>query len=270
MEKVAFGKLPPLGAVQGAASHFASGVGRAMFGGAQTAMAAAVVGAGTVGASKVFDALTKGRDFNQMMKSHFNADLHEVRQQNPEAFNEAFTNLRAVNPDLSKNPMVAGTYMRRMFSFDPASAGSILVEAKSQGEKQRNMGLEHALRGGEMGIGHAYSEMLRDQGELEKEHRRPDLERKILEKTEPIRFDTMGGLEMLKGRLGVIGDIEREGRQPDLQKRILEQTEPVRYNTAAGLELLKGRTRVVSDVEKEKALKKRSLGSYAPRDPHRP
>lgn len=246
MEKVAFGKLPPLGDVQHAAGHFAGGVGKLLLGGAQTALAAGVVGGVTMGADKVFDALTKGRDFNQMMKSHFNADLHEVRQQNPEAFNEAFTNLRSVNPDLSKNPMVAGTYMRRMFSFDPASAGSILVEAKSQGEKQRSLGMEHALRGGELGIGHAYSEMLRDQGELEKEHRRPDLERKILEKTEPLRYETGAGLEMLKGRVNVMNADMLENR---------------RFETAGGVEMLKRRL----DIQKEKQLFKRKLGTYAPR-----
>lgn len=103
--------------------HIAQGVGVGIATGA-----AAGVG---LAAHKVYEALTKGRDFRAMMKNPFNQDLKEMHDANPANFNAAFTGLRQANPEMSANPMVAGTYMRRLMTYSPDTAGGYLIEARS-------------------------------------------------------------------------------------------------------------------------------------------
>ena len=110
---------------------FMHSVGDALAEGAGTAVAGAAVAGVGIAASKVWDAVTKQRDFKQMLSSPFNADLHEHYQSRPKEFNYAFSSLRQMNPEFSKDPMVSGTYMRRMMGFDPTQAGGVLVEALS-------------------------------------------------------------------------------------------------------------------------------------------
>lgn len=71
-------------------------------------------------------AVTKKRDFNQMLEH--NPDLQEARQDNPKQFNQMFKSLRSMSPEFSADPLVAGTYMRRMISA-PQTAGMLAVEA---------------------------------------------------------------------------------------------------------------------------------------------
>lgn len=88
-----------------------------------------------VAASKIYDAATKARDFKNMMD--FNQDLQEHHDRDPRMFNQMFTSLRTMNPHFSKDPVVAGTYMRRMVE-NPMTAGGILTESLSTRDKFRS------------------------------------------------------------------------------------------------------------------------------------
>jgi hypothetical protein len=76
----------------------------------------------------LYDAATKSRDFRTMLDH--NPDLHEQLQQNPKMFNQAFSTLRTMNPMFSRDPLIAGTYMRQMMD-SPLTAGGKAVEALS-------------------------------------------------------------------------------------------------------------------------------------------
>lgn len=82
------------------------------------------------GMDNVMLAITKKRDFNQMMEH--NTDLREPYQENPKQFLAQFTSLRSMQPRFSKDPIVAGTYMRQM-TASPATAGTAVVGALSAG-----------------------------------------------------------------------------------------------------------------------------------------
>lgn len=122
--------------------------GNALAGGLGTAVGAAGVAAVGMAASKIYDAVTKGRDFKQMLQSPFNQDLHELYKSQPSEFNAAFSSLRAMTPEFSKDPMVSGTYMRRMMSFGPTSAGGVILESVGA---HKNMPSDNPLREAFMG-----------------------------------------------------------------------------------------------------------------------
>lgn len=123
-------------------------VGTSALGGALATAGAAGVG---VAAHKIYDAVTKARDFRQMLGSPFNADLHDHYTSRPAQFNHAFSSLRSVAPDMSKDPMVAGLYMRRMMAYGPDQAGGVLVEALTHTDKTPSPMLEAFTRGGASG-----------------------------------------------------------------------------------------------------------------------
>lgn len=99
--------------------------GAALQGAATAAATAGVAGMG-LAAHAIFNAITKQRDFNAMMEA--NPDLEEYHGQNPKRFNMMFTTLRNMNPGFSKDPLVAGTFIRRM-AESPLTAGGVAVEA---------------------------------------------------------------------------------------------------------------------------------------------
>ena len=105
---------------------------------ATVAVGAGLAGAG-IAASKIYDAVTKRRDFRSMMAS--NQDLEEEYTRDPKMFNQAFTTLRRFTPEFSKDPLVAGTYMRQMMS-SPATAGGVAVSALGASKDVRRPGQE--------------------------------------------------------------------------------------------------------------------------------
>lgn len=94
------------------------------------ALAAGIGAAGAVGigmaVSKIVDAATKSHDFKMMLEN--NQDLHSKYQEDPKRFNMMFSTLRTMNPQFSKDPLVAGTFMRRMV-MSPEGIGGIAGEA---------------------------------------------------------------------------------------------------------------------------------------------
>lgn len=108
------------------AKGFGRDFGSALGFGAATAGASAVIGSLGIAANKIYGAATKARDFKNMMS--FNPDLQEHHDRDPRLFNQMFTSLRNMNPAYSKDPLVAGTYMRQM-SESPLTAGGKLTDA---------------------------------------------------------------------------------------------------------------------------------------------
>lgn len=109
--------------------NFGQEVGKATATGAGAAVAGATVAGVGLAAAKIWDAVTKSRDFRAMMSSPHNGDLHEFLATRPKEFNESFGALRSINPAFTKEPMIAGTYMRRMMQMRPENAGGVLIEA---------------------------------------------------------------------------------------------------------------------------------------------
>lgn len=93
--------------------------------------ATAVAGVG-VAAQKVYQAATKARDFRRMLD--YNPDLQEHHERDPRMFNQMFTSLRSMNPNFSSDPIVSGSFMRRMVE-NPMTAGGILETTLSSRDK---------------------------------------------------------------------------------------------------------------------------------------
>lgn len=101
-------------------------MGNAMVSGAAGALTAAGVAGLGAAASHLLGAVTKRHDFRSMLEH--NEDLQEHLEADPKRFNQAFTSLRNANPSYAKDPLIAGTYMRRMLE-NPLSMGGMLTEA---------------------------------------------------------------------------------------------------------------------------------------------
>jgi hypothetical protein len=115
------------------------GLGKGLVSGATSALgAAAVLGAG-LGAQKLLAAGTKRRDFKEMMD--LNPDLAPVQEENPRFFNASYTSLRRLNPTYGRDPVVAGSLLRRMMQ-NPEGAGTILAGTMKEPQPaQAGMGL---------------------------------------------------------------------------------------------------------------------------------
>ncbi len=130
MDMLQKAKTPAFNAAAGAAGM-----------GAATAGVAAV----SFGAQHLYDAITKRTDFRTMLEH--NPDLHEHLERDPKFFNQAYSSLRSVNMQFSKEPLIAGNYMRQMMEA-PMSAGG-KIELALQGAHQGGSGGmgDMALRG---------------------------------------------------------------------------------------------------------------------------
>lgn len=148
-EKKAFG----MGNAMSAAKPYGKRVGEAVGMGALTGLGGAAFAGLTVGAAKLYDAATKTRDFNNMMEA--NPDLAHHHEQDPVGFNRMFTALRAMAPEFTKEPVVAGTYMRNAMENDPGSRGGVAVQARSDMSHGPRPGplTEAALGGFGKGVG---------------------------------------------------------------------------------------------------------------------
>jgi hypothetical protein len=128
-------------AAGGAFGRFAGGIAetatlRGMGNVAGHAVATAGIVAGAGAATKIYNAITKKRDFNNMMEA--NPDLEEFQLENPAQFNRHYNALRGMNPTFGSEPIVAGTYMRQM-SMAPSTAGKVVVESLGGVPADRSM-----------------------------------------------------------------------------------------------------------------------------------
>lgn len=103
----------------------------------QVAKNSLVLGAGTaaaagvgIAATKIWDAATKSRDFKKMLE--FNPDLAAHQESNPALFNQQYSSLRSLAPDLAKDPLTAGTFMRQMNMGDSGGTLTQAISAQKQ------------------------------------------------------------------------------------------------------------------------------------------
>jgi hypothetical protein len=91
----------------------------------------AVAGVGVLAsaARKAYSAATKSMDYKAMLD--MNPDLAEHAAANPKQFNQYYSSLRQLNPTFAADPVVSGSYLRKMCEF-PSGAGNYLVEATGQ------------------------------------------------------------------------------------------------------------------------------------------
>lgn len=94
---------------------------------AQIPLAAGAVAGLALVVRKVHGAMTKQRDFKQMME--LNPQLAEAQAQRPEMFNAAYNSLRKMNPTFGSDPVVSGAFMHKMMILNPEQAGMILSES---------------------------------------------------------------------------------------------------------------------------------------------
>ena len=115
------------------ANKFPGAVGDALLGGAATAVAGGIIGGVGFGAKALYEAATKGRDFRRMMSG--NPDLMAEHEKDPKGFNQLYSSLRGVNTAFFRDPVIVGTYMRRMVgSF---AVGGVLIDVLGfQGKDQ--------------------------------------------------------------------------------------------------------------------------------------
>lgn len=132
-------------AFRDAAKHLGGAAGQAL-GTAAVSGAVALTG---VAVSKLYDAATKSRDFRAMLTA--NPELHDFVKENPNRANALFTSLRQINPDFSKDPYVAGHYMRQMAGDPGREGGYLLLAAQERGRFDQPV-LDTYLKGGVEGI----------------------------------------------------------------------------------------------------------------------
>lgn len=111
-------------------------------GGLGLGLASATMTGVAMGAQHLYQAATKSRDFRTMLEHNQDLATHE----NPEAVSMAFTSLRKFAPEFSKDPLVAGTYVRRI-AENPNGAGGVIGEALGH-----NRGLHPMMEQGLMGM----------------------------------------------------------------------------------------------------------------------
>lgn len=136
--------------------NFKRNMGNAMVSGFGAAGATALIGGAGLAVSKIMDAATAGRDFRKMLD--VNPDLRDAHSADPRMFNQMYSSLRSMNPSFAKDPLVAGTYMRRM-AENPMHAGGILVDAVNSRDKFPSI----ASRATDEGIGAGKSHFSKQQ-----------------------------------------------------------------------------------------------------------
>lgn len=102
-------------------------VGRGVALGGAFALGSAGVAAVGAAANKMYDAMTKKRDFEAMLDA--NPHLRAYQEREPESFNHAFSALRAMNPAFSRDPLVAGAYLFESMEQPAETRGFVAVKA---------------------------------------------------------------------------------------------------------------------------------------------
>jgi hypothetical protein len=150
-KKASFGQ--ELGQAAGeafSAKNMAKGVVGA---GAGALAAGAIAGIGA-GASALHDAITKSRDFKNMLAE--NEDVAKLHAEKPRELNRMFSTLRTFAPEFTRDPMVAGAYMRQMMD-SPHGVGGFVSDALDSRRKMVGNGSggigQEMLTGAKRGIG---------------------------------------------------------------------------------------------------------------------
>jgi hypothetical protein len=142
--------------VRRGAAYAGGRFGDALSLGGATALSTAAIGGAVLGISALHDAATKTRDFRSMMD--MNPDLHQFQQQDPKMFNQMYTSLRRANQSYAADPIISGTYMRKMMD-SPMSAGGYLTDAMNSVPNGQDQFMNDVGRSGrEAAAGHMKSD----------------------------------------------------------------------------------------------------------------
>jgi hypothetical protein len=142
---------------------------------ATTGLATAAVGAGIAGlglaASKIMDAASKGRDFRAMLEH--NEDLRAAHTEDPKKINMLFSTVRTMNPEFSKDPLIAGSAVRKMFAYPNGIEGHAAELAGGRRNFQSPLldtFLKGGLEGAKGGVGEgARANFMANQGDQQRE-----------------------------------------------------------------------------------------------------
>jgi hypothetical protein len=115
-------------------------------GGVGMGLAAAGVTGAALGVQQLYNAATKSRDFRTMLEHNQDLAGHEDQK----SVSMAFTSLRRFAPEFSKDPLVAGTYVRRIVE-NPMGAGGVIGEALGHNRNPHPM-MEQGLAGMQGGL----------------------------------------------------------------------------------------------------------------------
>lgn len=136
----------------GALGSFGKNIGRNVaIGGAMAAGGAGVAGLGAA-AGKIFNAITKKRDFDKMLEA--NPHLRPALERDPDGFNGMFTSLRSMSPEFTRDPMVAGAFMNDAMESPAESRGYVALRAHRERTPQKPGPLgDAALSSFQKGVG---------------------------------------------------------------------------------------------------------------------
>jgi hypothetical protein len=122
-------------------------IGNFMAQGLGAGLGAAVLTGGALAVRNIYNAATAKKDFKEMLQ--WNQDLHGADQR---LLNQSFRSLRTFAPDMAKDPLVAGSMVRRMVEAPQGVAG-IMGEA-IQGQRGLPAPLmESFTEGAQAGVG---------------------------------------------------------------------------------------------------------------------
>lgn len=97
---------------------------KAVVGGGLAGMGMLAAG-GAMAIGKIRESISKKNDFKQMMQ--IDPELKGIQGERPAFFNQAYSSLRRMNPQFGSDPIVAGSYMRKMMA-NPDAAGLTLAQ----------------------------------------------------------------------------------------------------------------------------------------------
>ena len=111
----------------------ARGAGQALLPAAVTAGAAGIATGTSVGIGAIRDRFSKARDYKAMMQAH-----PSLSDKDPGQTQLYFNSLRRMAPTLSKDPLVAGSFVRNMMDLQPEAGPAVpIATAKTLTEAQK-------------------------------------------------------------------------------------------------------------------------------------
>lgn len=130
-EKIAAPSVPQL------AANVGKPFGGALLQGLGAGVGATLLAGGAVAAQRIYDAATSKHDFRKMLE--WNQDL---RGEDQRLVTQSFRTLRSFAPDMSRDPLVSGTLVRRMVQAPEGVAG--IVQQALGGQKDIASPLQEA------------------------------------------------------------------------------------------------------------------------------
>lgn len=113
-------------AFTGGATKGVGELGKQLVTGAGLAAGGALLAGGALAVGKIRESIARKNDFKQMMS--VDPELKDLQAERPAFFNQAYNSLRRINPSFGGDPIVAGSYMRKMMA-NPDAAGLTLAQS---------------------------------------------------------------------------------------------------------------------------------------------